>query len=58
MRDTELFQMALGLIPPWQVESCAFDPEKKRLDIMIDFPRDRTLSLSRDCQIFSTAFTE
>lgn len=39
MRDTELFQMALGLTPPWQVESSEFDPERKRLDIMIDFPR-------------------
>ena len=37
MRDTELFQMALGLIPPWQVESCEFDPERKRIDIMINF---------------------
>ena len=37
MKDTELFQMALGLIPPWQVESCEFDPERKRIDIMINF---------------------
>lgn len=37
MRDTELFQMALGLILPWQVESCEFDPERKRIDIMINF---------------------
>jgi transposase len=37
MRDTELFQMALGLIPPWQVESCEFDPARKRIDIMINF---------------------
>lgn len=29
--------MALGLIPPWQVESCEFDPERKRIDIMINF---------------------
>lgn len=37
MRDTEFFQMALGLIPPWQVDSCEFDPERKRIDIMINF---------------------
>ncbi len=37
MKDTELFQMALGLVPPWQVESCEFDPERKRIDIMINF---------------------
>ena len=25
MRDTELFQMALGLLPPWKVSGCEFD---------------------------------
>jgi len=39
MRDTDLFQLALGLTPPWYVVSCEFDPEKRRLDIEIDFPR-------------------
>lgn len=37
MRDTDLFQLALGLVPPWTVEACAFDAERKRLDIEIDF---------------------
>ena len=44
MRDTELFQMALGLIPPWQVESCEFDPERKRIDIMLHFRRGGTFT--------------
>jgi transposase len=44
MRDTELFQIALGLTPPWRVESSEFDPERKRLDITIDFPRGGTFS--------------
>jgi len=44
MRDTELFQMALGLTLPWQVESSEFDPEQKRLDIMINFPRGGTFT--------------
>jgi len=35
MRDTGLFQFALGLVPPWMVKAC--DVEKKRLDIEIDF---------------------
>ena len=35
MRDTDLFQMAPGLTPPWQVESCEFAAEQKRLDIRI-----------------------
>lgn len=39
MQDTELFQMALCLFPPWVVERCTFDPEQKRLDIFIDFSR-------------------
>lgn len=39
MRDTDLFQLALGLMPPWHVGSCEFDVTKQRLDIEIDFPR-------------------
>jgi transposase len=37
MRDTDLLQMALGLIPPWMVERSAFDAQAKRLDIYLDF---------------------
>ena len=37
MRDIDLFQMALGLVPPWMVTAADFDAEKKRLDIDIDF---------------------
>jgi hypothetical protein len=37
MRDIDLFQMALGLAPPWMVTAADFDAEKKRLDIDIDF---------------------
>lgn len=39
IRDTDLFQLALGLRPPWYVASCEFNPGKHRLDIEIDFPR-------------------
>lgn len=49
MRDIELFQMALGLKPPWRVESSEFDLEQKRLDIMIDFPRGGTFTCP-DCK--------
>jgi len=38
MRDTDLFQLALGLTPPWYVVSCEFDVAKHRLDIEINFP--------------------
>ena len=37
MRDVDLFQLALGLVPPWMVKVCQFDAAKKRLDIEIDF---------------------
>jgi transposase len=37
MRDTDLFQLALGLVPPWMVKAAAFDAERKRLDLEIDF---------------------
>jgi transposase len=39
MRDTDLFQLALGLTPPWEVVSCEFDPRQQRLDIRLGFPR-------------------
>ena len=42
MRDTDLFQLALGLKPPWQVSSAEFNLEQKRLDIKIDFVRGST----------------
>ena len=39
MREVDIFQMALGLTPPWEVSSCEFSAEKKRLDIRLAFPR-------------------
>ena len=33
MRDTDLFELALGLVPPWMVKACSFDAEARRLDI-------------------------
>jgi transposase len=39
MRDTDLFQMALGLVPPWTVDRSAFDAAAKRLDIYLDFAK-------------------
>jgi len=37
MRDIDLFQLALGLVPPWMVADAKFDTDKKRLAIEIDF---------------------
>ena len=37
MRDIDMFQLALGLVPPWTVVDAKFNAHKKRLDIEIDF---------------------
>ena len=39
MRDTELFQAALGLSSPWIVLRSEFDRERKQLDLHIGFAR-------------------
>jgi transposase len=39
MRDTELFQAALGLASPWVVLRSEFDPEQKQLELHIGFAR-------------------
>ena len=39
MRDTDLFQVALGVKPPWVVRKSEFDVAAKRLDIYLDFAR-------------------
>jgi len=44
MRDTDLFQLALGLSSPWEVQSSIFNPDEKRLDIKLHFVRGSTFS--------------
>src|SRR5271157_1781876 len=39
MRDTDLFQSALGLQSPWTVTRSEFAVEDGRLDLYVDFPR-------------------
>ena len=39
MNENELFQAALGLLPPWLVSRCTFEQSPGRLDIHLDFPR-------------------
>jgi transposase len=39
MRDTDLFQLALGLSSPWTVTRSAFAVEESRLDLYVDFAR-------------------
>jgi transposase len=38
-QDVLLFQAALGLSEPWRVTSVEFDPERKRLDLRVDFAK-------------------
>ena len=46
MNENELFQAALGLLPPWQVDRCSFDEVAGRLDIHLDFPRGSIFACS------------
>ena len=59
MRDTDLMQLALGLIPPWMVKVCTFDAEARRLDIEIDFARGGRFPCPHcakaDCPVHDTA---
>lgn len=42
MQDKDLFGLALGLEKPWYVSSVVFEPEAKRLELIIDFERGGT----------------
>ncbi len=48
MRDTDLFQLALGLLPPWLVKDCQFSVSEQRPDLYIDFAK-RGASPRVDC---------
>lgn len=49
MRDTDIFELALGLSSPWKVKESIFDPESKRLDILLHFARGSTFTCP-DCK--------
>ena len=59
MRNTDLFQLALGLVPPWLVNDVRFDADKKQLDIEIDFARGGRFPCphcnATDCPVHDTA---
>lgn len=42
MKDTDLFQQALGLTLPWEVTTVEFDADHQRLDIQLSFSRGST----------------
>ena len=39
MHDLDLFSAALGVEEPWEVVDVKFDPERRRLDLRIDFAK-------------------
>lgn len=58
MRDTDLLQMALEVLPPWMVAGSTFDAAARRLDIHLDFPRGSRFACpdcgSADCPAYDT----
>ena len=62
MRDTHLFQLALGLTPPWLVKAANFDAAQKRLDIEIDFKTGGRFACpecaAADCPVHDTVRKE
>ena len=62
MRDVDLFQLALALVPPWLVKACNFDAAKKRLDIEIDFARGGRFPCPHcakaDCPVHDTSMQQ
>jgi transposase len=39
MDEKQLFGMALGLMEPWYIDRVKFDPEKRRLDLILEFKK-------------------
>jgi transposase len=58
MRDTDLLQLALGLVPPWLVVASRFDPSARRLDIDVSFPKGSRFACpdcgAADCPAYDT----
>src|SRR5664279_1752887 len=57
MNENELFQAALGLLPPWLVDHCSFTVEPGRLDIYLDFPPGSTFACplcAAPCKAYDT----
>ncbi len=59
MRDLDLFEQALGLDEPWWVAASEFDPERRRLDLRLDFERGARFPCPEDdcaeCEVHDTS---
>lgn len=57
MNMSEVFSKALGIKDPWFVDKISFDPEKRKLDIYLDFKRGSTFPLeSGDITTYHKAY--
>jgi transposase len=58
MNENELFQAALGILPPWLIHQCSFSLDAGRLDLYLDFPRGATFPCpvcgAANCKAFDT----
>lgn len=58
MRDTDLFQQALALVPPWLVTASRFEATARRLDIDMAFPKGTRFACPvcghADCPVHDT----
>jgi len=54
----QLFQKALGLTAPWKVDRSEFDPERKQLDLFLDFERGARFACpncgTTDCPVYDS----
>ncbi len=59
MRDLDLFEQALALDEPWRVVGSEFDPERRRLDLRIDFPKGARFACPEgdheECEVHDTS---
>ena len=57
-----LFQLALGITDPWAIDRLEFDPDKKRLDIHLDFKKGARFACpegdSEQCPVHDTVDKE
>ena len=54
-REYGVFEAALGIRAPWEIEEVRFDYERRRLDIVLSFSRGAVFSCS-ECKKTLTAY--
>lgn len=58
MNTEDLFQMALGIVKPWEIVNIEFSEEAQRLDLWLDFKKgsgfDCPVCHDADCKVYDT----